>query len=255
MATKTIFMIHGMWGGKWLWDNYVEFFERKGYKCIPTTLRYHDVEPHQKPNPELGTTGLTDYVSDLEKEISELDEKPIIMGHSMGGLLAQILGSKGMGEALVLLTPAAPAGIWVIKPSVLKSFWSVQTKWGFWKKPMRQTFKEAAYSMLNLFPPEEQKKVYSKFVYESGKATVQIGYWFLDSNRSSEVDESKITCPVLVVSGGKDRITPASVVRKVAEKYKSVSTYKEFENHAHWVIGEPGWEEIANYVADWLKQL
>jgi pimeloyl-ACP methyl ester carboxylesterase len=59
----------------------------------------------------------------------------------------------------------------------------------------------------------------------------------------------------LVVSGAEDRITPASVVRKVADKYKAVSTYKEFENHAHWVIGEPGWEKIAEFVSDWLKQV
>ncbi len=254
MSTKTIFMIHGMWGGKWLWDNYIKFFEREGYKCIATTLRYHDVDPNQEPHPELGTTSLSDYISDLEKEISELDEKPIIMGHSMGGLLAQILGSKGLAETLVLLTPAAPAGIWVIKPSVMKSFWSVQTKWAFWKKPMRITFNEAVYSMLALLSPEQQKETYVKFVYESGKATTEIGYWFLDKNRNSGVDETKVTCPVLVIAGSLDKITPASVVKKVAEKYKSVSTYKEFENHAHWVIGEPKWEEVAGFALKWLKE-
>ncbi len=72
---------------------------------------------------------------------------------------------------------------------------------------------------------------------------------------ASKVDDSKVACPVLVVAGAQDHITPASVVRKVARKYKAVSTYKEFENHAHWVIGEPGWQEIADYIADWLKQV
>ena len=83
----------------------------------------------------------------------------------------------------------------------------------------------------------------------------EIGFWLFDFGGASKVDESKVTCPVLVISGAQDRLTPASVVQKVAKKYKSVSTYKEFENHAHWVIGEPGWEEIAEFVSYWLNQI
>jgi pimeloyl-ACP methyl ester carboxylesterase len=63
-----------------------------------------------------------------------------------------------------------------------------------------------------------------------------------------------VTCPVLVIAGAEDRITPASVVRRVANKYRAVSTYREFNNHAHWMVAEPGWEEITEYVTTWLKQ-
>src|SRR5208282_897151 len=66
---------------------------------------------------------------------------------------------------------------------------------------------------------------------------------------------TKVTCPVLVVAGGQDRIVPASVVRQVANKYKAVSTYKEFENQAHMVVTEPGWQEVAEHVAGWLRPL
>lgn len=120
--TETIFMIHGMWGGAWYWDNYKSFFEAKGYRCVTTTLRFHDMDPKKIPNPQLGTTSLLDYAGDLEEEIQQLGVKLIVMGHSMGGLLAQILGSRGLAKALVLLTPAAPSGIMALKPSVIKSF-------------------------------------------------------------------------------------------------------------------------------------
>lgn len=221
---QTIFMIHGMWGKSWYWKNYKEFFEKKGYRCITTTLRFHDMDPKDVPDPRLGTTSLLDYAEDLEQEIRKLGVKPIIIGHSMGGLLAQILGSRGLAKTLVLLTPASPAGIMALSFSVIKSFWSIQKKWGFWKKPMRQTFNEAAYAMLHLLPPEEQKETYEKFVYESGRAAFEIGYWLLDSQRASKVDESKLKCPVLIIAGSEDRITPAPVVRKIAKKYKAVST-------------------------------
>ena len=253
--TETIVMIHGMWGGGWSWENYVKHFEKKGYHCITPTLRFHDMDPNETPNPQLGTTSLLDYAEDLEQEIHKLDVIPILMGHSMGGLLAQILGSRGLAKALVLLTPASPYGIMALKPSVIRSFWSVLTKWGFWRKPMRQKFNEAVYSMLHLLTPEEQKEAFDKFVYESGRAGFEIGFWLFDSRRAAKVDESKITCPVLVIAGAEDRITPASVVRQVANKYKAVSTYKEFANHAHWIIAEPGWQEIAEYVSDWLDQV
>ena len=253
--TETIVMIHGMWGGGWSWENYVKHFEKKGYHCITPALRFHDMDPNETPNPQLGTTSLLDYAEDLEQEIHKLDVIPILMGHSMGGLLAQILGSRGLAKALVLLTPASPYGIMALKPSVIRSFWSVLTKWGFWRKPMRQKFNEAVYSMLHLLTPEEQKETFDKFVYESGHAGFEIGFWLFDSRRAAKVDESKITCPVLVIAGAEDRITPASVVRQVANKYKAVSTYKEFANHAHWVIAEPGWQEIAEYVSDWLDQV
>lgn len=251
---ETIVMIHGMWGGGWYWENYKTFFEKKGYHCVNPTLRFHDMDPNKSPDPQLGTTSLLDYAEDLENDIHKLDVIPILMGHSMGGLLAQILGSRGLAKALVLLTPAPPHGIMALRPSVIRSFWSGLTTWGFWRKPMRQTFDEAVYSIMHLLTVEEQKNVFDKFVYESGRAASEIGFWLFDSKRAARIDESKITCPVLVVAGAEDRITPAPVVRKVADKYKHVSSYKEFTNHAHWVIGEPGWQEIAEYILDWLDQ-
>jgi pimeloyl-ACP methyl ester carboxylesterase len=253
--SKTIFMIHGMWGTGAYWDNYRRFLEAEGYRCIATTLPYHDVEPGAAPDARLGNASLLDYASALEREIEGLGEQPILMGHSMGGLLAQMLGARGLARALVLLTPASPAGIIALRPSVMRSFWSVQTRWRFWERPMRQTYNEAVYAILHRVPPHERREIYDRFVHESGRAACEVGYWFLDPRRASSVDESKVTCPVLVIGASEDRIVAASVARRVAHKYRAVSTYREFERHAHWVVGEPGWQEIAGYAARWLRQV
>ena len=253
--TKTIFMIHGMWGGAWYWANYRSVFEAQGYRCIATTLPYHDMDPKAIPDPRLGTTGLLDYVDTLEIEIKMLAEKPIIMGHSMGGLLAQMLAARGLASAVVLLTPAAPAGILALKPSVIRSFWSVITTWGFWKRPIPTTFDEAVYSSLHLVPEPQQKEIFDQLVHESGRVIFEIGFWPMDLRHAARVDARKVSCPMLVISGREDRIVPASVVRQVAKKYAHVATYREFANHAHWVVGEPGWEDIARYVGDWMAEL
>ena len=124
MADKIV-MLHGMWGGGWCWENFKNFFEQRGYECFTPTLRLHDVSPLDDPHPDLGETSLLDYAQDLEKFIHNLDEKPILIGHSMGGLLAQILGSRGLAKAIVLLTSASPSGVNALKFSVIKSFWSM----------------------------------------------------------------------------------------------------------------------------------
>src|SRR3990172_11652291 len=109
--SETLFLIHGMWGGPWYWENYKRVFERQGYKCIAATLPFHDTAPEEAPDPRLGTSSLLDYAAAMEQEIRPIGLKPVIIGHSMGGLLAQILGSRGLAKALVLLAPSSPAGI------------------------------------------------------------------------------------------------------------------------------------------------
>ena len=251
--SKTIFMIHGMWGGGWYWDKFQGYFEGKGYRCIAPYLRHHDINPDDPPPSGLGKTSLLDYADDLEREISALDEKPIIMGHSMGGLLAQILASRDLAEAAVLITPASPAGINAFTWSVLKIFQEVLLKWGFWRKPTQLSYEKAVYATMEKLPVEERRYIYNRCVWESGRATTEVGFWFVGV-KGAQVDSSKVTCPLLVISGSEDRITPAKVVKKVAEYYKPLATYMEIGGHAHWVLREPGWEKLAGYIYAWLAE-
>lgn len=251
--TDTIFMTHGMWGGGWYWAKFKAFFQARGYRCVAPTLRYHDADPAAQPDPRLGTTSLLDYVRDLEEEIASLGTDPILMGHSMGGLLSAILASRGHGKALVQLNPGPPRGVFALRPSAIRAFWSALTMWGFWRKPFRQTFAEAADSMLQMCPPDQQRDAYARFVYESGRAASEIGFWLFDRGRASEVQEERVRCPVLIVAGVEDRITPTAVTRQIAARYGPHATYREFPDHAHWTVGEPGWEDVATYVAEWLR--
>ena len=250
---NTIFMIHGMWGGGWYWDNYKAYFENKGYKCIAPYLRHHDIAPDEPAPDGLGTTSLLDYAKDLEIEINKLPDKPIIMGHSMGGLLAQILASRGCATAAVLITPAAPAWILSLRWSVIRSFSGVLLKKGFWKNPHKLSYKKAVYAMMQKLPEPERKYIYNKGVWESGRAAAEIGLWPLGF-RGAHVSRKKVTCPLLVVSGSEDKITPAAVVRKIARKYHPLSTYMEFGGHAHWILKEPGWEKVVEHIALWLTE-
>ncbi|MDZ7591805.1 MAG: alpha/beta fold hydrolase [Rubrivivax sp.] len=252
MTAPTLFLIHGMWGGAWCWSPFRERLEAAGFRCVAPTLPYHDADPRAAPDPRLGGVGLQDYAGALTAQIDALDEPPVLVGHSMGGLLAQMLAARGLARALVLLAPAAPAGILAVSPSVALAFWSIQTTWGFWHKPVRQTFAEASHSLLHLLPEPERRPVYDRFVHESGRAVFEVGYWMFDATQASRVDASRVTCPVLVIAGAEDRMVPAWAMRQVARKYAAVSVYREFEHHAHWLLGEPGWQHVADEVLTWL---
>ncbi len=247
-----IFMIHCTWGRGSFWRNYIDFFSGHGYECVAPDWLYHDQKPGTDPDSRLGTTSLLEFVNNFEDQINRLDRKPILMGHSVGGLMVQILASRGLGKAAVAITSGVPAGINAFTPSVLWSFEGITSRWGFWRKPHKQRFKTAVYSMMHLMPKEEQTAFYEQLVYDSGRATSQVGFWYLDPQSASRVDEEKVTCPMLIIGAAKDRITPASTSRKIARKYRH-ATYKEYPNHAHWILHEPGWEMVAQDVIEWLK--
>ncbi|MCP5332835.1 MAG: alpha/beta hydrolase [Pseudomonadales bacterium] len=249
---ETLFMIHGMWGGPWYWAGYRRLFEAAGHRTFAATLPFHDIAPGQPPDPRLGCASLLDYADALARQIGELEQKPVLIGHSMGGLLAQMLASRGLARAVVLLAPASPAGILALSPSVIRSFWRIATRWGFWQRPTRQGFDEAVYSMLHRLPPTLQRETYDRFVHESGRATFEIGLWPLDLRHASRLDASRIDCPMLIIAGREDRITPVRVVRQVAQRYRRVATYLELPNHAHWLVAEPGWEQIVAAIDHWL---
>jgi pimeloyl-ACP methyl ester carboxylesterase len=251
--TDKLIMVHGMWGGSWGWDNYVEYFHNKGYSCIPVTLRHHQVDAGQSPPDKLGVTGILDYVDDIEQQIKKLNRPPVLMGHSMGGLIGQIIASRGLVSKLVLLAPAPPRGINVLSYPVIKSFLPLLASYQFWKKPYRISYARAEYAVFNQLPQQQRREIYDRFVYESGRTVIETGLWWLDFSKATLVDEKQMECPVLVVAGSEDRMVPSSVAKKVAEKYNKVSTFKEFEGHGHWLVGEPGWERIAGEIETWIK--
>lgn len=250
--SKTVMMIHGMQGGGWYWKGYRIFFESQGYRCVTPTLRYHDIFPNDQPDPALGKVSLLDYADDLERELQKLPKDTVIIGHSMGGLLAQILAARGYGSKIVLIAPAAPYGIFSFTPSVLKGFLSILRIWKFWEKPIKQSFEESKHSVFNLIPEALAREYYQKGVYESGRAAFEIGLWPLDKKRASFVDASKVKAPMLIVVGEEDNITPVVTVKKVAAKYPQAEL-KIYQNYAHWIIAEEAWEKVLADIYEWIE--
>jgi non-heme chloroperoxidase len=248
-------LIHGMWGTSRVWDCHRRYFESRGFRCRAPELRLHAPGSPSPPGAELGRTSVLDYVEDLSRELGGDGPKPVIVGHSMGGLLAQMLAERGLARALVLLSPAPPAGCMFVNASVLRCFRSIITTWGFWRSPAVLPFRDAEYALFPRMAPDRRGTLHAECLPESGRAVFEIGFSFLDGKRAARVQADRIACPVLVMAGSEDRITPASVVRKNVALYGGRAAYREWEGHSHWLLEEPGWEEIAEYAADWISRV
>jgi pimeloyl-ACP methyl ester carboxylesterase len=244
-------MIHGAFCGPWSLDGLKEKFEAAGYAVTAPPLRFHDVSPAPKA---LGTTGLADYTADLEEEIAALKAPPILVGHSMGGLLAQILAARTKVAALVLLAPSAP---WGVSPTTLFEIGAAQSMHlqpGYWNQLLAPQRDIALAHSLDKLPKSTRDAVYDRFVPESGRATFEVMNWALDMNHASAVEADAVTAPLLFLTGSEDRINPPSTVANIAALYGDRATAEVLPGFGHWLIGEPGWEKMVARMLLWLKE-
>ncbi|CAN5728607.1 hypothetical protein BH11PSE3_BH11PSE3_11960 [soil metagenome] len=248
---KVAVLIHGMWATPVVWGKWRAFLETRGWQVITPALRHHEA-PQISPPPGLGAASLLDYAADLDAMIRRLPEKPVLIGHSMGGLLALILCARGLARAAVLLTPAAPAGVIALRPANVWAFARIQLNWAWWRKPHRATLREALSHTFNTTDPQEGAAAYAGFVSESGRALFEAALPWLDSGKAATVDPRQVTVPLLFVAADRDRLTPPGVVRRTAWRFRSVADYAEYPDQGHWVLGQPGWQRIADDTVAWL---
>jgi non-heme chloroperoxidase len=220
-----VLMIHGAFCGPWSLLGLKERFEKAGYSVAAPALRFHDQNP---PPAALATTGLADYAADLRQEIKGLGQAPILVGHSMGGLLAMMLASRT--KVAAHLHP------------------------GYWNQILEPNRDVALAHSLDRLPRHMRDEVYGQFVPESGRATFEIMNWGLDLNCASAVDADAVAAPLLFLTGSEDRINPPSTVARVAALFKGRANAQVLEGMGHWLIGEPGWERLADRALDWLKK-
>lgn len=249
-----VVLIHGMWCTGGDWKRVRELLEPRGYRCHAPTLPAH--EPTADQPLRVDNRSLREYLDYLEQYIREQDfpTPPILIGHSMGGLLAQQLAARIPVFAVVLLTPAAPWGINAAGLANLAPFSRVLARWGFWRRPYKFSREAAAAYVYNGLSPERQKICYERMVHESGRVAYEIGLWWADWGKTTSVDADAVRCPVYVVSCGADRLTPAFAVRKVAGLYPQ-ATHRHYPERGHWVIDDDETEEMIHGVCGWLRPL
>ncbi|MEI7802365.1 MAG: alpha/beta hydrolase [Bacteroidota bacterium] len=255
MQSKTIVFIHGLFMNPKSWNYWKKYFEAKGYNCYTPAYPFHDGEPtelRKNINSKLCTLTFNQVIESLSSFIDKLPEKPILIGHSMGGLAVQKLIAMDKGVAGACIDSAPPKGIFSFQWSFLKA--NLPTinplKGNSVCLPGVNWFQ---YAFCNLMTMEQTEKEYNEFVVPESRNIPRTS-----TGNDGFIDFKKPHQPLLFIAGEKDHIIPSSLNKKNFDAYKdavSKKDFKEFPDRTHYICGQQNWEEVADYILNWVGKL
>ena len=262
MSLPAILMIHGMWSRPSTFSQLRQELEAVGISSAAVTLPHHDVPPGAPAPAALGTLHIADYVAALQREAATLEGPIIVMGHSMGGLLAQLLAEKLQPKGLILLStaPSAQAGGAgaALSAASLRTMWGVTGRWGWWNEPTELGEEAARAGVFNGVPEAEIRPALAELTWDSGPVLAQIAAPFLDSDKGSRVAYERLSMPSLVVTGLDDRIVPAAVSRRTARLLAGGGArvdYEEWPNTGHWLFHDAVRPRLAAAISRFIASL
>jgi len=259
MAKRSIIFIHGLWIHTSSWQPWLDFFNQHGYETLnpawpgdsPTVIEC-------RANPQsIANKGVTEIADSYASVIASLPEPPIVIGHSFGGLVAQVILGRGIAAAGIAIDPAPIKGVWQLPLSALKASFPVLGNPFNLKKSVSLTFNQFRYGFANAIPEEEARELYDRWTIPAPCRPL-----FQAATATFAGSETKVNTantsrgPLLITGGEKDHIAPPILGKASVKKYNSsvISEFKLFEGRGHSLIVDHGWKEIAAYSFAWLNK-
>ena len=240
---RPVVFVHGIFGQAALWSDWLVRFAERGFPAYAVNLRGRG---GSAPNIALGRATIGDFADDVRAVITELSRdgsSPALIGHSMGGLIAQRVAADGGVAAVALAAPAPPRGISVLSPRVaikqLKYLPAILLS-----RVLRPGAADLRELVLNRLAPSEQDAALAQLVPDSGRAACEM------SITGVAVDAARIGCPILVVSGDDDRFIPRRIAVRIARRYGA--PMETFAGRGHMLVIEANWQAIADAIVRWL---
>ena len=258
-AGTTIVLIHGFWVTPRSWEDWKARYEAAGHRVLTPAYPGLEVEVealNEDPAPIVELT-VPKIIAHLSAVIDELDEQPILMGHSAGGVMTQLLMDRGYGACGVAVNSAPTEGVRVVPLSQLKATFEVLRNPANRHRAVGFSFEQWNYAFTNGFPEERARELYERYhvpasggiFWDNVLSNVKPGH------QETWVDyHNDKRAPLLFISGEEDNLMPPSVQRSNAKHYKAEGTLtevKEFAGRAHLMPSQEGWEEVADYALDW----
>ena len=250
--TKTIVFIHGMFMNPVSWHDWIDVFTARGYTCHAPAYPFHAGEPswlRQNIDSALGALTFDETLASLRDYIVALPEAPILIGHSMGGLMVQKLISMDVGAAGVCIDSAPPAGVFSLEWSFLRAnLPTVNPLKG--NSPCLASVEWFHYAFCHTMSLAQTREAYDRFVVPESRNLPR------SSTKSRQkIDFARAHRPLLMIAGELDHIIPASLNRKNVDAYRDADSrrdFKVFEGRTHYICSQSGWEDVASYVAEWI---
>jgi len=242
-----IVMVHGAFCGGWAFERFGAPFEAAGFEVIAPDLRGHGAGD---PAGAVVGVSMSDYAADIADLCARLATPPVLLGHSMGGLVAQLAARRAQIEALVLLAPSPPWGVVGSSLEEAATAFGVQIAGLFSSgalEPDRSLMR--AYS-LDRMPKAEREAAVARLRPESAMAVRETLNWWLDPFMTTSVGPGAIAAPSLVISGQGDVVHSPATARATADRIGA--DFRGMPGMSHWLVGEPGWETVAETALRWL---
>jgi pimeloyl-ACP methyl ester carboxylesterase len=255
----TIVLVHGLWMTPRSWEGWKAHYEAKGYRVLTPAYPGFEIEVEElRANPDvIAELTVPETVDHLAGVIESVETPPIIMGHSFGGTLTQLLLARGLGAAAVVVDSAPTEGVRVNPLSQVKSLFPALKNPANIHKAVGFTQEEFHYAFTNTLSREDSDAAWERY------AIAAPGSWvwhyglianFQPGHQETWVDYKADRAPLLFIGGEKDHIMPPSVNKSNAKHYDkspAVTEYYEFAGRDHWTCAAPGWEAVADHALDW----
>jgi len=257
-GTPVVF-IHGLWLHADSWGSWVSLFREAGYEPIapgwpgdsPT------VDATRKHPESVAGFGIEDVVDHYAEIIAGLEQKPIVVGHSFGGIIVQRLLGQGLAAGAVAIDAAPIRGVVYLPPSSLRVASVALRNPANRNRAVGLTAKQFRYGFGNAIPEDESAELYERWAIASpGKPLFEAATAnFSGSSPAKVATDNSDRGPMLLIAGGKDHTVPAAITRSTLKQYRTssaITDFKEFHDRGHSLALDHGWREVADASLTWL---
>ena len=259
MGTNNVVLIHGLWMTPLSWEHWANHYTERGYSVYAPSWpgMERDVRALRRAPESYADIGFKQIVDHYEKLVIDLEHAPILIGHSFGGLVVQALLDRGLGCCGVAIASAPIKGIWTLPYSTMRVV-TPQLLTMHNHRCAALTPAQFHYAFMNTSTREESFLIYQRYAVP-GPDRVLLQTELANFNPFAETavnTRRNNRAPLLLVAGTEDHLIPPRIVKANHRAYRhstAVTEYKEFPGRTHFVIGQSGWEEVANYSLDWAR--